>query len=217
MMPTCRVSPPAAPHRFDSAARIARERLVAIVRSDDASTARRVARAVITDGTGVLEISVTTPGAIDVIEALCRDEPQALIGAGTILDVPTARLALLAGARFLVSPGLSPPVIGMGQRYGAAVVTGVQTATEVETALSAGADLLKLFPAATVGPNHLAALRAPLPQAPFLATGGIAPEDAPAWLQAGAVALGVGVGTGTTAEPRLAVERLRAFRRATAG
>jgi 2-dehydro-3-deoxyphosphogluconate aldolase / (4S)-4-hydroxy-2-oxoglutarate aldolase len=108
------------------------------------------------------------------------------------LDAATARLAILAGARFIVSPGLHPGVVETAHRYGAAVLPGAQTPTEVERALSAGADAVKVFPAAQLGPGWLSAVRAALPHAPLVPTGGITPDTAGQWLDAGALAVGVG-------------------------
>jgi 2-dehydro-3-deoxyphosphogluconate aldolase / (4S)-4-hydroxy-2-oxoglutarate aldolase len=181
-----------ATYRWEVTARIARERIVAIVRSASADEAEEVAGALLDAGITVLEISLTTPGALGVIERLAARRGDALLGAGTVLDAASARVALLAGARFVVAPTLSPDVIAMGHRYGAPVLPGVQTASEIEAALSAGADILKLFPASTFGPDYLRAIRAALPQAPIMPTGGVGPADAAAWIDAGAVALGVG-------------------------
>jgi 2-dehydro-3-deoxyphosphogluconate aldolase / (4S)-4-hydroxy-2-oxoglutarate aldolase len=203
--------PLAPPHRFEVAARIARERLVAIVRSDDAATASAVAEALLGAGAGVLEVSLTTPGALGVVERLAAGHPDAVIGAGTVLDAPSAAAAIGAGARLLVAPGFASGALETGHRYGAVVVPGVASPTEVERALSAGADLLKLFPAAGLGPQWLAAIREPLPQAPFVVTGGVDPGNVAAWFDAGAVAVGAGFGGGATADPAAAAERLRAI------
>jgi 2-dehydro-3-deoxyphosphogluconate aldolase / (4S)-4-hydroxy-2-oxoglutarate aldolase len=177
---------------FHRASRIARTRLVAIVRSSNASEAETLAQTLLEQGLDVVEIALTTPGALGAIERLAVDHPDALIGAGTVLDPATARMALLAGAKFLVSPSLAPEVVATGHRYGAPTVCGAQTVTEIERALSVGADLVKLFPAAQIGPDFLRAVRAALPQAPIVPTGGIDATNARDWLDAGAVALGVG-------------------------
>jgi 2-dehydro-3-deoxyphosphogluconate aldolase/(4S)-4-hydroxy-2-oxoglutarate aldolase len=179
-------------YRWELIARIVRARAVAIVRSASAREAENVAAALLDAGIDALEISLTTPGALGAIERLRERSPTALIGAGTVLDAPSARAALLAGARFLVAPSLSRDVLATGHRYGAPVIPGAQSPTEIEAALSAGADLVKLFPAGHLGPDYLAALLAALPQAPVMATGGVSAQNAGAWLQAGAVALGVG-------------------------
>lgn len=178
--------------RWEASAWIARRRIVAIVRSADAALAERVADAVVEAGLDVVEVPLTTPDALGTIERLVRRHPGALVGAGTVLDAASARLAILAGARFLLSPVLSREVIATGHRHGAAVLPGAQTPTEVVAALEAGADLIKLFPADEHAPGWVRTLRAALPQAPLVPTGGIDATNARAWLDAGAVALGVG-------------------------
>lgn len=190
--------------RWETSARIAQRRLVAIVRADDAAVAEQVGDDVIEAGLDVLEVPLTTPDALGAIERLSRRHPGALIGAGTVLDATSARLAVLAGARFLVSPSLSRDVIETGHRYGAAVLPGVQTPTEVVAALEAGADLIKLFPADEHTPGYIRAIRAALPQAALVPTGGIGAGNAAEWLAAGAVA--VGVGGALTREPARAGE-----------
>ncbi|MBB4662816.1 bifunctional 4-hydroxy-2-oxoglutarate aldolase/2-dehydro-3-deoxy-phosphogluconate aldolase [Conexibacter arvalis] len=179
-------------YRWEATARIARRRVVAIVRAATAAEAEAVADALVDGGLDVVEVSLTTPGALGAIERLAVRHPDALVGAGTVLDATSARLATLAGARFLVAPSLDREVVATGHRYGAPVLPGVQTPNEIVAALSAGADLVKLFPAAQLGPAHLRAVRAALPQAPIVPTGGVDAANAGEWLAAGAVALGVG-------------------------
>jgi 2-dehydro-3-deoxyphosphogluconate aldolase/(4S)-4-hydroxy-2-oxoglutarate aldolase len=180
------------PYRWEITKRIVDRRVMAIVRSDGAAQAEAVSDALLVAGLDVLEISLTTPGALGVIERLSERHPAALIGAGTVLDAPSARSAVLAGARFLVAPSFSEEVLRTGHRYGAVVAPGCQTPTEIEAAVSAGADLVKLFPAGQLGPAYVRAVRAALPQAPIMATGGVGAGNAREWLDAGAVALGVG-------------------------
>jgi len=179
-------------YRWQIAGRIAETGIVAIVRSASAREAEEISRTLVGAGIDALEVSLTTPGALGAIEALANDLPEALIGAGTVLDGPTARAAILAGARFLVAPSLRADVIEMGHRYGVVVAPGCQTPTEIERALSAGADLVKLFPAGQLGPDYLRAVLAALPQAPVIPTGGIDASNAAEWLDAGAIGLGVG-------------------------
>lgn len=170
--------------RWEASARIAQRRVVAIVRADAAAVAEQVGDAVIEAGLDVLEVPLTTPDALGAIERLSRRHPGALIGAGTVLDAASARLAILAGARFLVSPSLTLDVIATGHRYGVAVLPGVQTPTEVVAALEAGADLIKLFPADEHAPGYVRAIRAALPQAPLVPTGGVDASNAATWLAA---------------------------------
>ena len=198
-------------YRFEVTARIAARRVIAIVRAGDPDVAVAAGDALVEAGIDVLEVALTTPDGLDAIRTLARRHPDALVGAGTVLDAASARLATLAGARFLVAPSLSLDVIAAGHRYGAAVLPGVRTPTEIVAALEAGADLLKLFPADDLGPDHLRALRAPLPQAPLVPTGGIDQDNARAWLDAGAVALGVG--SWLTRDPARAGERAAALLR----
>jgi 2-dehydro-3-deoxyphosphogluconate aldolase/(4S)-4-hydroxy-2-oxoglutarate aldolase len=178
--------------RWETSARIARRQVVAIVRCADAASAERVADGVVEAGLDVLEVPLTTPGALGAIERLSRRHPGALVGAGTVLDATDARLAIAAGARFLVSPALSAEVVTTAHRHGAVAIPGAQTPGEVLAALEAGADLVKLFPADEHAPGWLRAIHAALPQAPLLPTGGIGLANAGDWLAAGAVAVGVG-------------------------
>jgi 2-dehydro-3-deoxyphosphogluconate aldolase / (4S)-4-hydroxy-2-oxoglutarate aldolase len=180
-------------YRWELMTRLTEQRVFGIVRTADADTALQAAEAVLDAGLHAVEITLTSPGALDVIERLAA-RPDVLVGAGTVLDTPSARLALLAGARFLVSPSLHPEVIRTAHRYGAAAIPGTGSPTEIVAALEAGADGVKLYPAAALGPRWLARVREPLPQAPLIPTGGITVEDVPDWIAAGAVACGIGSG-----------------------
>ncbi|MDJ1132839.1 bifunctional 4-hydroxy-2-oxoglutarate aldolase/2-dehydro-3-deoxy-phosphogluconate aldolase [Streptomyces iconiensis] len=169
------------------------QRVFAIVRAESYEKATAAADALLGAGITSLEISLTTPFALEAISTLRRETgDDSIIGAGTVLDAPSARLAVDAGARFLVSPGLDPEVIRTGHRYGIPVFPGVASPTEMLRALELGADALKLFPASGYGPGWLRDVRAALPQAPVLPTGGITVESAPDWIAAGAVACGMG-------------------------
>lgn len=194
-------------YRFDRTRRIVEDGVIAIVRAAGAEEAERLGETLLEGGVGVLEVSLTTPGATTAIERLASRHPRALIGAGTVLDAPSAAAATLAGAAFLVSPSLAPEVIRSGHRYGAPVLAGVLTPSEIEAALASGADLLKLFPAGALTPGYLREVRAPFPQAPIVPTGGIDSTNAAAWLEAGAVALGVG---GALADDPAELTKLRA-------
>ncbi|MFI7243497.1 bifunctional 4-hydroxy-2-oxoglutarate aldolase/2-dehydro-3-deoxy-phosphogluconate aldolase [Streptomyces qinglanensis] len=169
------------------------QRVLAIVRADSYEKAAATADILLAAGLTSLEVSLTTPYALDAISTLRRETGEdVVIGAGTVLDGASARLAVDAGARFLVAPALDEEVIRTGHRYGVPVFPGVATPTEAVRALELGADGLKLFPAAQHGPGWLRDVRAALPQAPFLPTGGITLEEAPEWIAAGAVACGMG-------------------------
>ncbi|SEK43510.1 bifunctional 2-keto-4-hydroxyglutarate aldolase/2-keto-3-deoxy-6-phosphogluconate aldolase [Paenibacillus sp. OK003] len=173
---------------------IAETGIVLIIRSDDEEEAISVAEAAIAGGIRALEITMSVPGALDVIKVLSRKYASQgiLIGAGTILDGETARAAILAGAQMLVSPQLNPEMIKVANRYQAVTVSGAFTAKEIVESLEAGADIVKLFPAESVGPQYVKAISAPLPQAAIAPTGGVTPQNVHEWLDAGCVGVGVG-------------------------
>jgi len=168
--------------------------LVAIVRTDTPDQAARITEACAKGGVAALEVTFTVPGAAAVITDLVkRYKPdEMIIGAGTVLDAETARIAILAGAQFLVSPGLSNDTARLANRYQIPYMPGVGTVREVIEAMEAGADILKVFPGETLGPTFIKAVKAPLPQAPLMPTGGVSIENAGAWIAAGSIALGVG-------------------------
>lgn len=168
--------------------------VVPVVRAESADEATRAVEAICAGGVAVLEITFTVPGALGVIETLARRfGDDALVGAGTVLDAETARAAILAGARFVISPALDLETIACCRRYGVAVMPGALTPTEVVRAWTAGADMVKVFPAgAAGGASYIKALKAPLPQIEMVPTGGVTLENAVAFIEAGAAALGVG-------------------------
>lgn len=169
------------------------QRVFAIVRAESYEKATAAADTLLSAGITSLEISLTTPFALEAISTLRRETgDDSVIGAGTVLDGAAARLAVDAGARFLVSPNLDAEVIRTGHRYGIPVFPGVASPTEMVQALELGADALKLFPASTHSPGWLRDVRAALPQAPVLPTGGVTVESAPEWIAAGAAAVGMG-------------------------
>ena len=133
-----------------------------------------------------IEITMTTPGALGAIEEVAGKLEDVLIGAGTVLDGPTARQAILAGAEFLVTPTVELDVIEMAHRYGVVVIAGAMTPTEILTAWEAGADMVKVFPANVLGPGYLKAVHGPLPQIPLVPTGGITADNAAKFIHAGA-------------------------------
>ncbi|MFC9331019.1 bifunctional 4-hydroxy-2-oxoglutarate aldolase/2-dehydro-3-deoxy-phosphogluconate aldolase [Kitasatospora sp. NPDC057015] len=193
-------------YRWQIMQAVARRGVVGIVRAPDARTAEESVLRLVDRGADVVEVSLTTPGALEAISRAAAARPDAVIGAGTVLDPESARLAALAGARFLVSPSLSPSVLACGHRYGLAVIPGVGSATEIVNALEAGADAVKLFPARSSSPAALRDLLQALPQAPVVPTGGVDAVNAATWIAAGAVA--VGVGTALTAGDADAVRGL---------
>jgi len=179
--------------RLAAVERVISSGVVAIVRMDDASGLGQVARAIKEGGVDIIEFTMTTPGALDII-AKCSAEfgDSVLLGAGTVLDTETARAAILAGARFLVSPTLNTDVIDMAHRYDVATLPGVFTPTEMLTAWEAGADLLKVFPATALGPQYFKDVLAPLPYLRMVPTGGVSLENTADFIKAGAVAVAVG-------------------------
>ncbi|MDX2822013.1 bifunctional 4-hydroxy-2-oxoglutarate aldolase/2-dehydro-3-deoxy-phosphogluconate aldolase [Streptomyces ipomoeae] len=170
-----------------------RTRVMAILRSADATGLPAVARALADGGVTCLEITLTTSGALDALAAI-RDElgPEVAVGAGTVITTDEARDALAAGAEFLVAPVVDTEVIRAAAARGIPCYPGAWTPTEVSTAWRAGAAAVKLFPASTGGPAHLRQLRAPLPQVPLVAVGGVGIDQARDYLDAGAYALGIG-------------------------
>lgn len=178
---------------YDILQRLIEGKLIAVVRLDSGEQLLRVAEALKAGGIDVIEFTVSTPGALEMIrEAASRFGDQLLMGAGTVLDPETARAAILAGADFIVTPTLKPATIEMCKRYGKPIVPGALTPTEILAAWEAGADMVKLFPASIVGPEYVKAVLAPLPQLRLVPTGGISLENAAQYMEAGATALGVG-------------------------
>ncbi len=168
--------------------------LVPVIRATSADEAMRAIDAIKAGGIDVLEITMTVPGAVKVIEQVAeRYQNDAIVGAGTVLDPETARACILAGARFVVSPALNLQTIELCRRYGVAVMPGALTPTEVITAWQAGADMVKVFPCSAMGgASYLKALKAPLPQVDLIPTGGVSLKTAADFLAAGASALGIG-------------------------
>jgi 2-dehydro-3-deoxyphosphogluconate aldolase / (4S)-4-hydroxy-2-oxoglutarate aldolase len=174
--------------------RIVESGLVAVIRAASSDEAAHIAEACALGGVGAIEITLTVPGALRVIEDLAAryGKGPILVGAGTVLDAETARLAILAGAQFVVSPSVDAATGQLCNRYGIAWMPGAQTVRETIEAMERGADIVKVFPGETLGPGFIRAVKGPLPQASLMPTGGVTLENAGEWIQAGAVALGVG-------------------------
>lgn len=167
--------------------------VIAVVRRVPTEKIDRVAESLVRGGVTALEITVDSEDAFSSIERLSRQlKGDAIVGAGTVIDAESAAMAIQSGADFLFSPSLHQDVIRVAARYGKICVPGVLTPTEMITAMEWGADLVKLFPAASFGPAYLHAVKAPFPHIPIIPTGGIDEHNAAAFIQAGAAALGIG-------------------------
>jgi|SRR6187402_1482692 len=167
--------------------------LMPVVRASSPAQAVRLARAIAAGGVTVLEVTMTVPGAIEALRTLVKENPELLIGAGTVLDPETARTCILEGAQFIVSPGTNVRTIEMCNRYTVPSLPGALTPTEVITAWEAGADVVKVFPASAMGgAKYIKSLKAPLPQIEMIPTGGVSLSSAKEFLEAGSFALGVG-------------------------
>lgn len=168
--------------------------VVPVVRAASPQEAMKVIEAIKLGGLSILEITMTVPDAVKVIEQVAdRYGAEVVVGAGTVLDPETARACILAGARFVVSPSLNLHTIELCRQYSVAVFPGALTPTEVVTAWQAGADAVKVFPCGAVGgAKYLASLKAPLPQIEMIPTGGVSLATAASFIAAGAFALGVG-------------------------
>jgi 2-dehydro-3-deoxyphosphogluconate aldolase/(4S)-4-hydroxy-2-oxoglutarate aldolase len=174
--------------------RIRETGIVPVVRAASSVEAMRVVDAIKEGGINVLEITMTVPGAVAMIEEVAkRFGNDVTVGAGTVLDAATARACMLAGAQFIVSPSLNVETIEMCRRYSIAVMPGALTPTEVMMAWQAGADMVKVFPCSAMGgASYLKSLKAPFPQVELIPTGGVSLKTAADFIRAGASALGVG-------------------------
>ena len=156
--------------------KLKREGIVAVVRAESKEKGEKLIDAIIKGGINFIEITMTVPGAVDIIKELTekyKDSPEIIIGAGTVLDSETARMVILAGAKYVVSPSLNEEMIRLCNRYRIPVMPGVMTVTEAVNALELGVDIIKVFPANLYGPSVISSLKGPLPQAQFMPTGGV--------------------------------------------
>lgn len=168
--------------------------LVAVVRASNADEAVKISDACLEGGCPSIELTFTVPGAHRVIEALAAKYQggEMLLGAGTVLDSETARIAILSGANYIVSPGFDLETAKLCNRYRIPYMPGCVTITEVITAMEAGADIIKIFPADLFGPAIIKDIKGPLPQAKLMPTGGVTVDNVDQWIKAGAVAVGAG-------------------------
>lgn len=202
-------------HKLELLQQVRARAMVAIVRADTAEAALALAEACIAGGMTALEVAFTTPGTLDVIRTLRERHGDAvLLGAGTVLDPETARAAILAGAQMIISPAVNVDTIALCQRYQVLSMPGAMTPTEIVTAMQAGADVVKVFPAEMFGPAYIKALRAPLPQAPLMPTGGVTVDNLADWFAHGAMAVGIGgslTGPGAAGDYAAVTARAREF------
>jgi 2-dehydro-3-deoxyphosphogluconate aldolase/(4S)-4-hydroxy-2-oxoglutarate aldolase len=169
--------------------------VVGIIRLKDPSRLPGVVNALAEGGVRALEITMTVPGAVELIRETAKSLPGGfLLGAGTVLDVETAKRVVDAGARFLVSPVMRVEVIEAALDLDVPIMPGCFSPTEILTAWDAGADMIKVFPATALGPGYLRDVHGPLPQVKLVPTGGVSVENAGEWIEAGAAAVGVGSG-----------------------
>ncbi len=172
---------------------IVQEGAVAVIRADNPSTLGQIIDALLEGGVSALEVTMTVPRALHIIEETAhRFGDQILLGVGSVLDAETARLAINAGARYVVSPVFRPAIIEMAHRYNLPAMPGCFTPTEILEAHEAGADIVKVFPAGQLGMKYFRAIKAPMPHLQLMPTGGVNLTNAGEWIEAGACAVGVG-------------------------
>lgn len=180
--------------KIDIIKRIMEDKLVAVIRAESKEQGLKIVDAVQKGGIKLIEVTMTVPGAVDIITTLSQEYKgkDVMIGAGTVLDSETARLCILAGAQFVVSPSFNKDTVTLCNRYRIPYLPGAMTVNEIIECLEHGADIIKLFPGNLYKPETIKDFKAPLPQANFMPTGGVSVENIAQWIKAGAVAIGVG-------------------------
>jgi len=179
--------------RQETVKRIEQLGIVAVIRLRDPGKLRAVVDAIVAGGVQALEVTMTVPGAVELIRGLAPTLPDGfLLGAGTVIDAATAHAVIDAGAQFVISPVFRRAVIEACHERGVPAAPGCFTPTEILEAHDAGADIVKVFPATTLGPQYIRDVRAPLPQVKLMPTGGVTPDNAGDWIRAGAVAVAAG-------------------------
>ena len=173
-------------------AKLKAEKVIALIRADNPDGLLDCAKALADGGLTSIELTMTTPGAIRMLEKATSELPDFLFGLGTVLDAETARAGILAGARFIVTPALRPDVITLCRRYSVPVFSGAFTPTEILAAWEAGADAAKVFPAEFFGPAYIKSIKAPFPQIELVPTGGVTPETVGEYIRVGAYATAAG-------------------------
>lgn len=179
--------------KYEVIQRIEEVGVVAVVRANSTEEAMTISKACMAGGVDAIEVTFTVPGAAVVIEDLTAEfGDDLLVGAGTVLDPETARVAILAGARYIVGPNFNPEVAKLCNRYQIPYMPGCMTINEMIEAMEAGADIIKVFPGSAYGPGIISAIKGPLPQAVLMPTGGVSIDNVSEWVQNGCVAVGVG-------------------------
>lgn len=179
--------------KYEVIQRIEQVGVVAVVRAENTETAKKIALACMDGGVDSIEITFTVPGAQKVIENLTEEfGDKLLVGAGTVLDSETARIAILAGAKYIVSPGFDLDTAKLCNRYQIPYMAGCMTPNEIITAMEAGVDVIKVFPGSAFGPSYIKAIKGPLPQAVLMPTGGVSLDNVGEWINNGCIAVGVG-------------------------
>jgi 2-dehydro-3-deoxyphosphogluconate aldolase/(4S)-4-hydroxy-2-oxoglutarate aldolase len=168
--------------------------VIAVIRAGSTDQVLDVARALLAGGVVSIEVTMTTPGALDGIRILSDDlaNEGAIIGVGTVMDAATCRRAVDAGAKYVVSPHFDPSVVAATRELGVVSIPGAFTPTEILRAMGGGADIVKVFPSAAAGPSYFRDVLAPLPHLKLVPTGGVDPKNAGEWIKAGAVCVGAG-------------------------
>lgn len=168
--------------------------VVAVVRAENKTQAIDISKACIKAGLPAIEVTFTVPHADEVIKGLAQafNQDELIVGAGTVLDSETARIAILAGAKYIVSPGFDLKTAQLCNRYQIPYMPGCLTITEMLTAMEAGCDVIKLFPGSAFGPDYVKAVKGPLPQANIMPTGGVSLDNVHQWINNGVIAVGVG-------------------------
>ncbi|MCJ7842155.1 bifunctional 4-hydroxy-2-oxoglutarate aldolase/2-dehydro-3-deoxy-phosphogluconate aldolase [Lederbergia sp. NSJ-179] len=169
--------------------------VIAVVRGETKEEALKASHAIVKGGMKGIELTFTVPQADEAIGELVemyKNQPEVVIGAGTVLDAITARLAIMAGAQYIVSPSFDPDTAEICNLYQIPYLPGCMTITEMKTALKSGVDIIKLFPGSAYGPSIVGALKAPMPQLNIMPTGGVSLENMEDWFNAGVVTVGVG-------------------------
>jgi 2-dehydro-3-deoxyphosphogluconate aldolase/(4S)-4-hydroxy-2-oxoglutarate aldolase len=179
--------------KYEILKRIHEVGVVAVVRAESTEKAKKIALACMDCGVDSIEITFTVPGAHKVIEDLTNEfGDKLLVGAGTVLDSETARIAILSGAKYIVSPAFDLETAKLCNRYQIPYMPGCMTIKEMITAMEAGADVIKVFPGSAFGPSFISAIKGPLPQASLMPTGGVSLDNVDQWIKNGCIAVGVG-------------------------